>query len=233
MTTPNAPSGAGTVLLAERFVSVQGEGPLAGQRCAFVRFSRCNLDCSWCDTPYTWDWSRFQPSLVATRAPVAEIAAWVEGARVDLLVVTGGEPLLQQRALTELVGLLPPSVRVQVETNGTRAPEAALVERIALWVVSPKPANSGVALDRRIIPRALTALRRTGRVAFKFVVCDVDTDIAEIAALVEAHDLRPVWVMPEGTTVAAVLAGTAALLGPAIERGWNLSTRLHVLAGAR
>ena len=65
------------------------------------------------------------------------------------------------------------------------------------------------------------------------MVCDIDADVAEIAAVVEEHDLRPVWVMPEGTTVGAVLAGTAALLGPAAERGWNLSTRLHVLAGAR
>jgi 7-carboxy-7-deazaguanine synthase len=220
-------------MLAERFVSVQGEGPLAGQRCAFVRFSRCNLDCAWCDTPYTWDWSRFEPSLVVSRVPVGEIAAWVAGTGVDLLVVTGGEPLLQQRALRELVELLPVSVRVQVETNGTRVPDAALVDRVTLWVASPKPANSGVPRERRIVPEALAALRRTGRVAFKFVVCDLEADVAEIAALVQEHDLRPVWVMPEGTTVAAVLAGTSALLGPASVWGWNLSTRLHVLAGAR
>lgn len=233
MTTVATPSEAGTVILAERFVSVQGEGPLVGQRCAFVRFSRCNLDCSWCDTPYTWDWSRFEPSLVASRVPVRELAKWIVGTGVDLLVVTGGEPLLQQRALRELVELLPSTIRVQVETNGTRTPDAALVERVTLWVVSPKPANSGVARERRIVPEALAALRRTGRAEFKFVVCDVETDVAEIAVLVEEHDLRPVWVMPEGTTVAAVLAGTAALLGTAAERGWNLSTRLHVLAGAR
>jgi 7-carboxy-7-deazaguanine synthase len=233
VTAIETPAEAGTAILAERFVSVQGEGPLAGQRCAFVRFSRCNLDCSWCDTPYTWDWSRFQPSLVASRVPVDEIAIWVAGTGVDLVVVTGGEPLLQQRALRELVALLPASVRVQVETNGTRVPDPSLADRVTLWVVSPKPANSGVPRNRRIVPDALLALRRTGRAAFKFVVCDVEADIAEIAALVEEHNLRPVWVMPEGTTVAAVLAGTAALLGPASEQGWNLSTRLHVLAGAR
>ncbi|MBC8091699.1 MAG: 7-carboxy-7-deazaguanine synthase QueE [Pseudonocardia sp.] len=220
-------------MIAERFVSVQGEGPLAGQRCAFVRLSRCNLDCAWCDTPYTWDWSRFDPSRAASRASVDDLAAWVTGSGVDLLVVTGGEPLLQQGTLSSLLDRLPGSVRVQVETNGTRAPVAALVDRVDLWVVSPKLANSGVPLRRRVIPGSLEALRRTGRAAFKFVVCDVEADVGEIAALVDAHDLRPVWVMPEGTTVAGVLAGTAALLGPASDRGWNLSTRLHVLAGAR
>jgi hypothetical protein len=40
----------GSAILAERFGSFQGEGPLTGQRCVFVRFSRCNLKCMWCDT---------------------------------------------------------------------------------------------------------------------------------------------------------------------------------------
>jgi 7-carboxy-7-deazaguanine synthase len=228
-----ATAGAESVILAERFVSVQGEGPLCGQRCAFVRLSRCNLDGAWCDTPYTWDWTRFEPSKVASRVAVGDLAVWVTGTGVELLVVTGDEQLLQQDALSSMLARLPAAVRVQVETNGTRAPVAALAERVELWVVSPKLASSGVPLLRRIVPEALAALRRTGQAAFKFVVCDVQADVAEIAALVDAHALTPVWVMPEGTTVAAVLAGTAALLGPASERGWNISTRLHVLAGAR
>ena len=34
----------------------QGEGPFTGRAAVFLRLGRCNLDCKWCDTPYTWDW---------------------------------------------------------------------------------------------------------------------------------------------------------------------------------
>lgn len=227
------PSGAGSLLVAEQFVSVQGEGPLAGQRCAFVRLSRCNLRCGWCDTPETWDWARFDPREVAYRAGVDEVAGWVIATGVDLLVLTGGEPLLQQDGLCGLLDRVPETVRVQVETNGTRSPLPGLAERVDLWVVSPKLLNSGVPEHDRIVPDALAALRRTGRAAFKFVVGDPDTDVAEVEDLVERHQLTGIWLMPQGTTVAEVVAGTAAVLGPAGERAWNVTTRLHILAGAR
>ena len=38
----------------EIFASVQGEGPSMGMPVAFMRLSRCNLACVWCDTAYTW-----------------------------------------------------------------------------------------------------------------------------------------------------------------------------------
>jgi hypothetical protein len=65
----------GTAIIAEKFGSVQGEGPWTGQRCVFVRFSRCNLKCSWCDTKYTWDWTQYKPTEVSTRAPITDAAA--------------------------------------------------------------------------------------------------------------------------------------------------------------
>lgn len=223
----------GTALLAEKFESFQGEGPLTGQRCVFCRFSRCNLTCSWCDTKYTWDWSQYRPTEVSSRVPVPDLVNWVTERAVDLMVITGGEPMLQQPAMIALAAGVGESVRVQVETNGTQPPAPELVDLVDLWVVSPKLANSGVDYLRRIVPRALVALRDTGRAVFKFVVTDAATDFDEIGELVEAFSLKHIWVMPEGETPEQVLAGMAAIYGPAVERGWYVSTRLHTLTGAR
>lgn len=216
-----------TVILAEVFVSFQGEGPLLGQRAAFVRFSRCNLACAWCDSSYTWDWVRFDPRRESHRGRVREVAAWVANQHVDLVVVTGGEPLLQQPALAELARLCAPA-RVQVETNGTIAPASEVTEAVDLFVVSPKLANSGVPIGQRIAPMALATLVATGKAQWKFVATDV-TDLDEIAGLQDEFGLRPVWVMPQATTPAAVLDGQRRLAEAVLARGWNLSTRLHIL----
>lgn len=222
-----------TAILAEKFGSFQGEGPWTGQRCVFVRFSRCNLRCGWCDTKYTWDWTQYNPAEVSERVAVSELARWVADQDVDLMVITGGEPMLQQPAMVALASAVPDRVRVQVETNGTQVPEPALAELVDLWVVSPKLVNSGMPYALRIVPAALAAFLATRRAAFKFVVTDPDTDFDEIAGLVEDFGLDPVWVMPEGETREKVLAGMDAIHAPAVARGWNVSTRLHILTGAR
>ena len=65
-----------TLVISEVFgPTVQGEGPTIGRRAAFVRLGRCNLDCSWCDTPYTWDWERYDPKVELHERPVPEIVA--------------------------------------------------------------------------------------------------------------------------------------------------------------
>lgn len=221
------------VFINERFVSFQGEGPLAGQRCAFVRFSHCNLKCGWCDTEESWNFAKYDRDKVSSRVPVADVVDWVAEQGVDLVVITGGEPLLQQRAMLALATGIPRTMRIQVETNGTKAPSAELAERVDLWVVSPKLENSGMAYDERIKPEALAALSATGRAVFKFVVTDADHDMDEIADIVKVLSLAPVWVMPQGRTPDAVLAGMRGICGPAVDRGWNVSCRMHILSGAR
>jgi 7-carboxy-7-deazaguanine synthase len=216
------------LVICETFVSLQGEGPLTGQHAAFVRFAHCNLTCRWCDTEYAWNWAKFHPEQETRRGPVTEIASWVREQDVDLVVVTGGEPLLQRPALARLADLCAPA-RIQVETNGTRIPDPAVTAAVDLFVVSPKLAHSGVPQGQRLIPEALRALTATGRVAWKFVVTR-RSDLNEIAALVDGFDLvGPVWVMPEGRTVRQVLGRARRLAAPVIERGWNLSLRQQTL----
>ena len=45
--------------LSEIFYSIQGEGVSIGRPSVFLRTALCNLKCKWCDTPYTWDWKKY------------------------------------------------------------------------------------------------------------------------------------------------------------------------------
>ncbi|HLM29695.1 MAG TPA: 7-carboxy-7-deazaguanine synthase QueE [Acidimicrobiales bacterium] len=221
---------AAELVVAEVFgPTFQGEGPSAGRRAGFVRLGRCNLDCAWCDTPYTWDWRRFDPAVELSAEPVEGIVARLAEMAPEIVVITGGEPLLQQRRLVPLlVACREGGWPVEIETNGTLAPDPAVVALVAGWNVSPKLANSGVPRERRVRPDALAALLATGRAVFKFVATSPD-DLDEIAELADAHDLSPIWVMPEGIDAATVLDRARSLAAPTLARGWNLTPRLHIL----
>lgn len=211
----------------------QGEGPTLGHRAAFVRLGRCNLDCSWCDTPYTWDWNRFDPAVELTSRSVDDVIAEVAAMGVERVVVTGGEPLLQQRRLVPFLDVcVARAWAVEIETNGTIVPRADVVERVERFTISPKLASSGVAASKAIVPDALAAFAKLprGKAAFKFVAVDPG-DLDEIQALVDEHGIEPssVFVMPEGTSPDTLLARARVLADTVSQRGWNLTTRLHVL----
>ncbi|WP_329007625.1 7-carboxy-7-deazaguanine synthase QueE [Micromonospora rifamycinica] len=220
------------LLVAETFgPTLQGEGPSTGQQAVFLRLSRCNLSCPRCDTPYTWDVSRFDLRAHTTQRTAEDVVRWVLAQPTRLLVITGGEPLLQQDRLLPVVeAVTEAGRRVEIETNGTVVPLTDLVASTASFNVSPKLPGFAGARDgrRRINPAALSALVASGRAVFKFVAtCTAELD--EIARLQERFGLDPVWVMPEGTNSKEVLGGMRDLADAVIARGWHLSSRLHVL----
>ncbi|MFJ8043820.1 7-carboxy-7-deazaguanine synthase QueE [Kitasatospora sp. NPDC096147] len=222
-----APAGRG-LLVAECFgPTFQGEGPTAGQEAVFVRLSRCNLSCPGCDTPYTWDWSRFDPSEVSTRHGVEDLAEWVSARLATRVVITGGEPLIQQAELVRLLRLLP-GRKVEIETNGTIAPLPELTDLVEAFNVSPKLSGFASSNDHPIRGDALRALQKSGKARFKFVVSD-PSELGEVATLVEQFGLGEVWVMPEGTRSGVIIERLRALADPVLARGWNLGSRLHVL----
>ncbi len=220
------------LLVAEMFgPTLQGEGPSCGRQALFVRLSRCNLSCPRCDTPYTWDWERFDVVVETRRLTAAEILHWALSYPTKLVVVTGGEPLLQQNLLVPLVtALAAAGRRVEVETNGTIAPTPALTEAVHRFNVSPKLSSftASADMERRINPETLRALMATDRAVFKFVAAGA-ADLDEIADLQRRFDLQPVWVMPEATESGRLLAAMRDVADEVVGRGWNLSTRLHVM----
>lgn len=222
--------------------TVQGEGPHVGQRAAFVRLGGCNLTCTWCDTPYTWDGTRFDLRRELRRLSVGDVAAEVFKMGVGLAVLSGGEPLLQQGSnirsfnygLTDLaVTLAASGVRCDVETNGTIKPRRDLARAVDLFVVSPKLAHAGMTTMRTLKPdvlREFAALAEDGRAVFKFV-CKTAADVATVARLCDDLGVPrgQVWLMPEGVDAMTVNARSAELVQVTIDNGFNFSTRLHVL----
>lgn len=214
--------------------TVQGEGPATGKRASFVRFAGCNLACTWCDTPYSWDWTRFDHDEESHKRVPSDIAEEVMKHGTDLVIVTGGEPMLQQRGIIELRSCLGPTFAIHVETNGTILPSERTQDAVDLFVVSLKLSHAGDDETSRIKEHALAEyaeLAWNGEAIFKFVAATV-SDLDEITHITTTHRIprEAVWVMPEGATREQHVRHLEALVTPIIERGWNVATRLHVIA---
>lgn len=232
MTAPTA-AVAESLMLAEAFgPTIQGEGPSCGRRAAFIRLGGCNLSCSWCDTPETWDSKRFDLRQTLTRTPVEDI---VTRALVDtpgIVVITGGEPLLhqQQPGWTLLLDRLTAAgVEIEVETNGTIPPTPYTADHVTRFNVSPKLTHAGDPAAKRMNGKALAVLRWTERAVFKFVCRDAD-DVDEAQGFAVFHGIpaRLVWIMPEGTDAATITDRLTLIADPAIRAGFNVTTRLHI-----
>lgn len=201
--------------VAEIFRAFQGEGPSAGRPATFLRLGGCNLSCSWCDTPYTWDSSRYDLRAEITNMAVPDVIDALAG--IDLVVITGGEPLLQYAALGKVASAVAHR-GLEVETNGTLPPPPWAA--VAVFNVSPKLPNSG-----RVSPLH-PAWIGWDTTRFKFVVRDF-TDLD----LVAAYGTPPerTWIMPEGTDTACLLDRARQLADPVLARGWNFTLRQHAL----
>lgn len=222
---------AGQLLVSEVFgPTLQGEGPSAGRAAAFLRLGMCNLACGWCDSRYTWDRSAFNLAEELSVVEADAVAADLLSRPAPLVVVTGGEPLLQRDLLVPLVTVLVAAGRrVEVETSGTIWP-GGLVGLVDRFVVSPKLAHSEQPERARLRWPVLRELADLSETVFKFVVREVP-DLGEVEAVAARLELLPqrVWVMPEGVTAEVVLARMRVLAPEVYGRGWSLSGRTHIL----
>ena len=215
----------------ETFRSLQGEGPTMGTPTVFLRLALCNLACTWCDTKYTWDWRNFDYTQEVMPETVQDVEERILSLGCPHLVVTGGEPLLQQRELAPLVASLKErDFFCEVETNGTIEPSREMTGLIDQWNVSPKLANSGNDPSRMERPGVLKAFAQLPNAYFKFVVAE-PPDVDEVCRLQERYALpgHRILLMPEGTSPKAIQARSPWLAEACARQGYRFSTRLHIL----
>lgn len=230
------------------FATLQGEGVTAGEPAVFLRLHFCNLACGknggWqCDTGYTWDTRRedfwkepIDWSIAQTAENIRaewEKTPWEEKFQKDgkaskkRVVVTGGEPTLQQAKIIEITKLLP-DWAFEIETNGTIAPRPELIN--CQINCSPKLSNSGNAKERRYKPDVLKAINAMPNSWFKFVALD-PKDFEEIDQMVQECGLDPkkILIMPEGYTKDNVDEHRTLVEEEVKKRGWNFTMRNQLI----
>ncbi len=101
--------------IIEKFLSIDGEGPTAGELATFIRFQKCNLRCSWCDTTYSFSKESIKEVLNSQ-----EIYDYIKENKAINVTLTGGEPLIQEN-IDELLYILDKDkdLKVHIETNGS------------------------------------------------------------------------------------------------------------------
>lgn len=220
-----------SIYVSECFYSIQGEGQTMGRPAVFLRLTGCNLLCEsdgWrCDTIEVWrkgDKTLFKNVFDSTCLVALEAGAH--------LVITGGEPLLQQQQLKAFIswfsdayGFLP---TIEVETNGTIKPSKFMLAFVNYWNCSPKLENSGEPLQRRFKPEVIELLNLQKGTIFKFVICEKQ-DVDEILKWYYTRiDDDKIWLMPAGASKRE-LENTRQLTADACkEKAWKYSERLHI-----
>lgn len=208
----------------EVFYSLQGEGVSQGCPSVFVRLAGCNLACKWCDTSYSWNRGRGVEMEASVVAELIEKLA----SHACRLVITGGEPLLQQDELEHLFSLFP-SRYIEIETNGTILPSDFLLNTVSQWNVSPKLKHAENDVARCMMPSVLTCLAHTGVAWFKFVVSHEDdwTEIEKLAMQTGIPRER-ILLMPLASKRSELDSALPFVAEMCMKHGVRLSNRLQI-----
>ena len=181
------------------FYTFQGEGPFTGQPAVFVRLAKCNLACSFCDAYFDdGDWMSFEEVKAAAMEAIAGTVSGVDAKafarrRVGL-VVTGGEPMLQDHLAGFLAATRHDFSWQQIESNGTQ--NISALPANVRTVISPKCAEKNGVATKYLAPHQSVVAKAD---CLKFVVSsDPDSpyhDIPDWAKELAAQG-RPIYISP-------------------------------------
>ncbi|MDD4102116.1 MAG: 7-carboxy-7-deazaguanine synthase QueE [Kiritimatiellae bacterium] len=205
-----------TYPVVEIFGSMQGEGYNTGQRMVFVRLGGCNLACPWCDTDYS-TYAMLDRSEIVSRVAAFDLKS---------VLLTGGEPFIQQELGALLSDLKEAGYWIGVETNGLRAPTPAWLRNIDYLSVSPKALYADLYDDAGMVTSA-DEVRIT-----------VDGDVRAFCEdMRQRIDAERYYLSPCEREGVFNIAESVSLLGELnssrLQSKWQLSLQTHKLAGFR
>lgn len=239
-----------TIQVSEIFHTLQGEGPMIGRPCVFLRLHNCPVHCPGCDTHYTWDGT--EKGKPATHEMIRNNLTMLATGQKVGLVVSGGEPLLHWRNEFLKGEIRNPRWNwTALETSGYNGNNPTTVNGLNHFLnafssvsLSPKitPCLHGRQTDEELeclIPYFLECSNyddwvtesRHSKLFFKFVVRD-EKDIEAILRCNDRHKFMPGWdtyLMPYGNQREEILKTIETLIPAASKYGFIITPRLHSL----
>ncbi len=238
------------IAISEYFYSLQGEGNTMGVPAIFLRLTACNLMCggkgvekdgklrngaTWiCDTIAVWMQGQsygFDDLLVKLNQELDFIGKLKAGVH---LVITGGEPLLQQDRIIAFLAYLEQKYELkpilEIETNATILPKKELDKRVHYWNTSPKLSNSGVVLSNRLYPEILQWFDNNNKTMFKFVIASKE-DFEEIKTVFLQKKIiqkNKIVLMPAADSLVQLLERNQLVADICIQNQIRMCTRMHV-----
>lgn len=167
--------------IAETFSSINGEGTKAGQLAFFIRFTGCNLNCSYCDTKWANEKNAEFIPMTAEK-----ILGAAKNSGIKNITVTGGEPLIQKEIIPLLKLLCENNFNVEIETNGA----ADISEAAKIF-----PNRPAITLDYKLPSSGMEKFMRMENYDFldkkdtvKFVAGNI-SDLEKAAEIISKYNL--------------------------------------------
>jgi organic radical activating enzyme len=231
--------------------TIQGEGKRVGTPSVFVRFGKCNMQCSGFEVEYETpsgtkkcscdsyhasdiafrdDWHKYE----SAQKLIDEVNKLIPSYKVDI-VLTGGEPLLywnDEEFQKFMYYYISNGYQLTIETNGSI--DIDLQEdwqKKILFSMSVKLSNSGESTEKRINPKALSKIINFVDESYlKFVVSDEFLEKAsqEIDTILNQIPPVEVYLMPLGDTSYKIDTNSESVINLALEKGFKYSDRLHI-----
>jgi len=225
--------------IVEKFLTLQGEGKYLGVPSYFIRSTGCNLRCAWkddtgvtyCDTPYT-SWSPEKGETLNTR----EVLNFLKERSVKHIVITGGEPMIQNDVSSIVNEFIDNNYIVTVETNGTVYRDNM---NQAFMSLSPKLKSSYAQIEgskennlhktNNCFFDSIKQWIKTNPYQIKFVVNKM-SDLEEILKLQKdwGIDNSNIYLMPQGITREQLEDKSEWLFKMCVLTGFNYSPRTHI-----
>ena len=231
-----------SIRVSEHFYSLQGEGKTAGIPAIFIRLQACNLMCGGIGTEKdgklhngaTWRCDTLDVWIKGTKYSVQEFTdILLEEYSIPLkqechIVFTGGEPLMQQKAIIDIINLLKHAGYhnyIEIETNGTIIPKPDLDSLVDLYNVSPKLANSGVEKNKRFKSKVLNFFINKNSI-FKFVISN-EENWKEISLMM--LPTKMIYLMPNAEDKEELYSNHELVSETCKREGVNFTTRLQIV----